>query len=201
MSSRRRALIAAGAVAGVLLGVFAAPAAWIRAESRGRIYSPGAVPPHEVAVVLGAQALPDGTPSPFLAARLDTALELLAQGKVRRLLITGNAAPGRAETGAMLGYLLARGVPPSLIEVDGASADTHASCVHARAAGLSSAIVVSQTFHLPRAIALCRAAGVDAVGAGDDTVRRWAVEWYRGEIREWFAGVKAAADILRDRSG
>ncbi|MDO5697515.1 MAG: ElyC/SanA/YdcF family protein [Dermatophilus congolensis] len=192
--------IAAGIAAALALGSLAASAAWIHTSARGRLHTAESVPPAQVGMVLGAEAYADGTPSPFLAARLNTALALLASGKVQRLLVTGDGSTvGLGETGAMRQYLVDRGVNDALITVDDAGVDTHASCVRAKAAGIDSLTLISQTYHLPRALALCSAAGVEAVGVGDDTMRRYEAEWRSGEIREWFAGLKAVTDVLRDR--
>lgn len=203
MTGRRRAPAAAGVATGlglVALAALAAPATWVHAGSRGRLHSVESVPPAEVAMVLGAEAYADGRPSPFLAARLDTALALLRAGKARRVLVTGDGSTvGLGETGAMRAYLVGHGVSADLIDVDATGVDTHASCVRAKAAGIDSLILVSQTYHLPRALALCAAAGIDAVGVGDDTMRRYGREWRKGRVREWFAGFKAVADVLGDR--
>ncbi len=196
----RRTLAAAGIAAGVALVSLVAPSAWIHASARGRLYAVDSVPPAPIAMVLGAEAYADGTPSPFLAARLDMGLRLLEAGRVQRLLVTGDGSTvGLGETGAMRAYLIQRGVSPDLIDVDDAGVDTHASCVRAKAAGIDSMIVVSQTYHLPRALALCAAVGVDAVGVGDETARRYAQEWQQGQVREWFAALKAVTDVLGDR--
>lgn len=148
-------------------------------------------------MVLGAEAYPEGSPSPALAARLDLGYELLARGVVHRLLLTGDGTtPGLGETGAMARYLTDRGVDPARLDIDPAGVDTHASCRHARARGHTHLVVVSQTFHLPRAIALARACGLDAVGVGDDTFRHARAEWALGEIREHFAALKAVTDVV-----
>lgn len=203
MSPRRRALAVAGIAAGLALGAFAALGAsawWIASASRGRIHTAATVPPTEVGMVLGAQAYADGTPSPFLAARLDTAAALLASGRVQRLLVTGDGSTeGLGETESMRRYLVGKGVSADLIDVDDIGVDTHASCVRAKAAGIDSLVLVSQTYHLPRALALCAATGIDAVGVGDETMRRYADEWRRGELREWVAGLKAVTDVWSDR--
>ena len=125
-------------------------------------------------MVLGAQVYPDGTPSPFLAARLDLAKQLFDAGKVQVLLVSGdNMAPEYNEPDAMRAYLIDAGVPAEKVIADYAGFDTYDSCVRAkRIFGVSKLIMVSQSYHLPRAVATCRTLGVDAAGVGDDTSRQ-----------------------------
>lgn len=84
---------------------------------------------------------------------------------------------------------------------DFAGRDTHDSCVRARQVfGAEHVIVVSQGFHVPRAVALCRAAGLQVDGVGEETMRtRYAATWSRGALREWPAAYKAALDALTRR--
>jgi vancomycin permeability regulator SanA len=64
---------------------------------------------------------------------------------------------------------------------------------------VSAAIVVTQSYHIQRAVALCREAGMDAVGVGDDTARQWPGYWTRAAVREQGAYVKALYDVAIDR--
>lgn len=171
-------------------------------SSRGLVHAPEDVPHTEVGLVLGAGVYPDGTPQPFLAARLDLAADLLRRGKVDRLLLTGD---GRLDThdepAAMRRYLLGLGVADAALALDTDGVDTHESCRRARRVhGVTRATIVSQTYHLPRALALCRAAGIEAVGVGDETMRDAApAVWARGESREILAAVKAGWDAATRR--
>ncbi|MDQ7903953.1 hypothetical protein RB614_05380 [Phytohabitans sp. ZYX-F-186] len=79
---------AAGALA--LTAAVAGSVIWVRTAAGGHIFTAEEVPPAPVALVLGAQVYPDGTPSPFLAARLDVARRLLETGKVRAILVSGD---------------------------------------------------------------------------------------------------------------
>ncbi|MBU7599085.1 YdcF family protein [Streptomyces sp. P38-E01] len=141
------------------------PATWVRLSTEGKHSEPGEAPVAPVAVVFGA-GLWDEEPSPHLAQRLDTAAQLYTAGRVRALLVTGdNSREEYDEPGAMRRYLLGRGVPADRIVADHAGFDTWDSCTRAkRIFGVDRALVVSQGFHVPRAVALCRAAGVDAHG-------------------------------------
>lgn len=126
--------------------------------------------PADLAVVLGNTIEWDGQPSPRLRARLDTALRLYRSGNVRRILVSGGIEePGpRDEAAAMATYLRAQGVPPEAILEDRAGTDTmetarHAAMLVAPGAGL---VVVSQWFHLPRAMLAMRRCGLREV-SGD----------------------------------
>lgn len=188
-----------GGLAAVLVAL--ACAHWVRSSADGYIYDVDSVPEAPVALVLGAQVGDDGQPSAFLAARLEIARQLLADGKVKAILVSGDHGQWTYdEPGAMQSWLVDRGVPADRVVLDHAGFDTYDSCVRAnKIFGVHQAIVVTQAFHLPRAVTLCREQGIDATGVGDDSVRIYEAMWTRGEIREYGAAVKAAADVLTAR--
>ncbi|WP_184957282.1 SanA/YdcF family protein [Paractinoplanes abujensis] len=197
----RRGLTAGALV--VALGVLASAGGelWTRGSARGHVYSEAGVPAAPVAIVLGAQVYDDGSPSPFLAARLDIAKRLLDAGKVRAILVSGDHSrweydePGSSEV-----YLVARGVPASRIALDYAGFDTYDSCARAkRIFGVGEAIVVTQTYHIDRAVALCRTLGIEATGVGDDSVRVYSEPWRNSVVRERGAVLKAVADVVTRR--
>lgn len=152
---------------------------------------PGKAPAAPVALVFGA-GLWDGEPSPYLAHRLDAAAALYEQGKVRAILVTGdNSTEAYDEPGAMRTYLAERGVPKRRITADYAGFDTWDSCARARRIfGVEHALLVSQDFHVRRATALCRAAGVESYAVGVREPRD--VTWLAGGAREVLSAVKAA---------
>jgi vancomycin permeability regulator SanA len=174
---------------------------WVRAQAHGHVYTEAAVPAAPVALVLGAEVYPDGNPSPFLAARLEIARKLLADGKVRAILVSGDHMNwGYNEPGAMFQWLVDRGVPSRRIVLDHAGFDTYDSCARAREVfGVSQAIVVTQSYHIDRAVALCRHLGVEATGVADDTVRIYREPWRNSVGRERGAVVKALGDVISGR--
>ncbi|MFC6021209.1 vancomycin high temperature exclusion protein [Plantactinospora solaniradicis] len=174
---------------------------WIRQSAEDHVYDLAGVPAAPVALVLGAQVNPDGTPSAFLAARLGLAKELLDAGKVRAILVSGDHGRWEYdEPGAMRRWLVDRGVPARQVVEDHAGFDTYDSCLRARRIfGVDRTIVVTQSFHIARAVTVCRRVGLDAVGVGDDSVRRFERAWNWGGFRENFAAVKAAYDVLIGR--
>jgi len=167
----------------------------VRLSAADRVRTEANVPSEPVAVVFGA-GLWDGEPSPYLAHRLDAAARLYAAGKVRVVLVSGdNSTTAYDEPGAMRTYLAAHGVPRQKVVLDYAGFDTWDSCDRAkRVFGVDRAVLVSQDFHIRRALALCAAAGIDAYGVGVDEPHD--ATWYAGGAREVLAATKAAADIL-----
>lgn len=170
------------------------PAVWVQLTGGARVRDVADVPAAPVGVVFGAGLTPDGHPSPYLAHRLDTALALYRAGKVRVLLVTGdNSRTTYDEPGAMRTYLVAHGVPAAKVVVDDAGFDTWDSCSRAkRVFGVERAILVSQDFHIRRALALCEAAGLTVYGVGVDEPHD--ATWYAGGARELLAAGKAALD-------
>lgn len=158
---------------GLLLVAAVLPSTYIELATRRHLVSSETAPAVPWGVVFGAGLAPGGEPSPILAERLETALTLWRTGRVERLLLTGNADPYHDEIRSMRRYLTKGGVPERAISVDLEGVSTFDSCWRARGVfGVQRAILVTQGFHLPRAVFLARAAGIDAVG-----VRAGGVRW------------------------
>jgi vancomycin permeability regulator SanA len=172
-----------------------APATWMHAVADSRVRTVADAPARDVAVVFGA-GLWEGRPSPYLAHRLDTAAELYRTGKVKVVLVTGdNSRVEYDEPDAMRTYLTERGVPDERIVSDYAGFDTWDSCVRAKKIfGVERALLVSQGFHIRRAVALCRSAGVESYGVG--VAEPHDATWYYGGVREMFAAGKASLDAV-----
>ncbi|GAA3753749.1 vancomycin permeability regulator SanA [Spinactinospora alkalitolerans] len=159
--------IALGALA--LAALAFTPVTWLHVSTADHRDALADAPARPVAIVLGAGLTPDGRPTPSLARRLDIAAELYRSGRVEAILATGdNSLDSYNETDAMRGHLIEAGVPEAKAAGDYAGFSTWDSCVRAREVfGVEKATVVTQSFHLPRAVALCRAAGIEAGGVGD----------------------------------
>lgn len=163
------------------------------------IMPPADVQPAQAALVLGAYVFPDGRPSAMVEDRLIMAESLYKAGKVKKILISGDH--GRVEydeVNAMRRYLEAKGVPTADIFMDHAGFDTYDSMYRARDVfQVHSAVVVTQRFHLPRAVWLARQMGLEAEGVVAD---RWVYDkasYY--EAREVLARVKAFGEWLFQR--
>ncbi|MEU3410194.1 SanA/YdcF family protein [Streptomyces sp. NPDC006658] len=180
-------------MAGCVLALL--PATWLRLSTADRLRGTADVPRAEVAVVFGA-GLWHGRPSPYLAHRLDAAATLYRAGRVEVVLVTGdNSREDYDEPDAMRAYLTRHGVPDGRIVGDYAGFDTWDSCVRAkRIFGVDRAVLISQDFHIRRAVALCEAAGVDSYGVG--VAAEHDATWYYGGTRELFAAGKAALDAV-----
>ncbi|MFI8075401.1 vancomycin high temperature exclusion protein [Streptomyces sp. NPDC086033] len=171
------------------------PSTWMYVVTGDRLRTTADVPRTEVAVVFGA-GLWDGEPSPYLAHRLDAAAKLYRENRIEVVLVTGdNSREDYDEPDAMRAYLTRHGVPDTRIVSDYAGFDTWDSCVRARKIfGVHKAVLISQGFHIRRAVALCQAAGVTSYGIGVDA--KHDATWYYGGTRELFAAGKAAADVV-----
>jgi vancomycin permeability regulator SanA len=199
---RRRSVVLLGAGLVTLALVLAlGPLAWVSWSSRGHVYTVDDAPSVPVALVLGAGLNPDGSPSAFLEARLRVAKALYDSGRARVILVSGdNQVSNYDEPTAMRDWLVVNGIPAAAVVRDFAGRDTYDSCVRAnRIFGVDHALIVSQGFHLPRAVAICRAVGIDADGVGDWTARTYADIWAAGERREKLAATKAVLDVVSDR--
>jgi len=184
------------AIAGVPVAALVAVNAWIVGTTAEHRYQQVAdVPARQVAIVPGALVYHDGRPSDVLADRLQTAVELYQAGKVGKILASGDHGRVRYdEVNAMRRWLLARGVASEDVFMDHAGFDTCDTMQRAqRVFRVASAVVVTQDFHLPRAVYLARQAGIDAVGVKADRHR------YRKEVqntlRESVARVKSFAEV------
>lgn len=196
---RSRRLRVAGWALAAAAALALAPAAWVQAVGQTRVVAdPRAVRPGGVAIVLGAGLAAGGSPSPYLRRRLDAAAELYAAGQVTTILASGDGVlASHDEPGAMRDWLLAHGVPDSAIVLDREGVDTTASCVRARTVfGVDRAVVITQDYHLRRALFSCRSAGIDAVGIGASAQSAKPVQALWWHVREAPASVKAAWDAI-----
>jgi SanA protein len=166
--------------------------------SKPRTFSAKDVSPHRVAIVFGAGLWRDGTPTPVLRDRVQTAANLYFDSKVEKLLMSGdNRTLDYNEPESMRQYALSLGVPDGAIVLDYAGRRTYDTCYRARDIfGVQSAILVTQGFHLPRALFLCNMLGVNGVGVPAD------LQYYRKasraiwEFREVLATIDSINDIL-----
>ena len=154
------------------------------------------VPGRAVAIVLGASVY-QGVPSPVLAARAHAAAELFLSGKVQQIFISGDDSPYHDEVTPTKKYLMQSGVPAENIVLDREGFDTFLSMYHARRLySITSAIVVTQDFHMPRALFLARGVGIDAVGLEADEGQSPLYSYAREIPAMW----KALLDLLlRDK--
>ena len=172
--------------------------AWVDWRYAPSIYTPEGAPTARVALVLGARAYPSGRLSAMLRDRVDTAVALYRAGKVDKLVMSGARGADYDEPGSMQARAIELGAPAADIQLDYGGLRTYDSCYRAREVyRIEEAIVVTQQFHLPRALFLCESLGVRVVGVIADQ-RAYSVRslaW--SELRETPATFLALVDVLR----
>lgn len=162
-----------------------------------RTYSIETVPSTPVAIVFGAGLWRDGSPTTILKDRITTASELFFSGKVQKILMSGdNSYLDYNEPGAMREYALSLGVPEAAIVLDYAGRRTYDTCYRARAIfGIHQAILVTQRFHLPRALYTCNALGLKAIGVASDRRTYNLMSLLYWNMRELPATLTAVLDV------
>jgi SanA protein len=190
--------LTSGAVALVLVMVGANGYILLR-EQGNSTRKIGEVPAAEAAIVPGAQVRPNGTMSAMLADRVRQAARLWHAGKVEKVLVSGDHHTwAYDEPDTMRKVLVKHGVPPRDVFEDHAGFDTWATMVRARSIfNVEDAVVVTNGFHMPRALFLAEEAGIEATGLDAD-FHQWGYQGQRSSIREVFSRVKAIADITLD---
>ena len=154
------------------------PPAGIFLETNGRVYSADDTPEdYEYAIVLGASVV-NGRLSHMLEDRIKPAVSLYKSGKVSKLLLSGDyQSDDYNEVGAMRRYALESGIPDEDILLDYSGFSTYETVSRAKKLfGIDRAVIVTQRYHLYRALHIARSFGMDAVGADA------ALRGYRGQI-------------------
>jgi len=146
--------------------------------SKKLVFSISDAPPKPAAIVFGAGLWRDGRPTPVLRDRVAAAAQLYFSGKVKKLLMSGdNRFEYYNEPASMQAYALELGVPAEDIVLDYAGRRTYDTCYRARHIfKLDDVILVTQGFHLPRALSMCNALGISAIGVPAD---QYAQQAYR----------------------
>ena len=165
--------------------------------ANGKFYNAADVPVRRVAIVFGAGLWRNGSPTPVLADRVTQAANLYFAGKVEKLLMSGdNRFVDYNEPEAMRQLALTLGVPDNAIVLDYAGRRTYDTCYRAKAIfKVDQAILVTQTFHMPRAIYLCNHLGITSIGVESDlqVYRKSSLLYWN--VRELFATVAALWDV------
>ncbi len=170
---------------------------WVGLYARSRAYAVADAPTRRVAIVFGAGLWRDGSPTPVLEDRVTTAVELYRAGKVEKLLLSGdNRFVHYNEPAAMQRLAISLGVPERDIVLDYAGRRTYDTCYRAGAIfGVRQAILVTQAFHLPRAVYTCNRLGVEAVGVCADRRVYEPFSMLYWNVRELLATLTALLDV------
>lgn len=198
---RWRLLVVVGVATLVLASV---PWLWTTLSAHGHVYDEADAPAADVVIVLGTAVADDRrSPGDRLIGRLDTAAALVAAGRARVVLVSGDGGGSSGnETAVMTAYLTDRlGIDPRRIVADPFGLDTYDSCARARDVyGITRALVVTQGYHLRRAVTLCRHLGIDTDGVRARCVDCSTLSLAVKAVRDYLASGKAAWDALRRRA-
>lgn len=186
-------------IIGAFLGILWLWPWWVEQRYRALIVPATEAPAERVAIVFGARVYTNGRLSSMLRDRVDTAIDLYKAGKVQKLLVSGdNQFADYDEPGAMMNYAIAQGVPAADVQPDYGGRRTYDSCYRAKQIfQVSSAILVTQDFHLPRALFLCDQLGIEAVGVPADRRTYDPRSIAFSETREIPALAVALFDVIR----
>jgi SanA protein len=192
-------LVGAVALAGTLL-------AWLAERRLDRMAEAWSfsdiarMPSVDVALVLGTAPIgPEGGPNRYFVYRLDAAAALWKAGKAKILLVSGSrTGESYDEPAAMEAGLIERGVPAAAIKRDNEGFRTRASVLRARDVfGQSRVLIVSQRFHLGRALYIAHQAGIEAWGVDARAVDNPYSVWT--ELRRYPSALVGMAEVWIDR--
>ena len=152
------------------IALISLPRLFMLAAAGKNTYQVDDVPSVRAAIVFGAGLTASGAPTAVLKDRVTTAVNLYQAGKVEKILMSGdNSHISYNEPGAMKSYALDLGMPEEDIVLDYAGRRTYDTCYRAGAIfQLDQAILVTQKFHLSRALYTCNGLGVESVGVEAD---------------------------------
>jgi vancomycin permeability regulator SanA len=203
MIQRRRLIYRLAAAAFVAILVVSAPWLWTVISARDHLYDEASAPAADVVIVLGAQVAADrSSPQARLAGRLQTAAALVTSGRSRVILVSGDGGGTSGDEAAVMTSYLTQelGVDGRHVVADRFGLDTYDSCARARAVyGVRRALIVTQSYHLSRAVTLCRQLGLDIDGVRARCEGCSATSLAEKAVRDYFACGKAALDTVRRR--
>lgn len=158
----------------IFLGLLAAlvilPRPLVSLRYRDSIHHVEEAPASPIAIVFGAGLTRSGHATVVLADRVRTAVDLYRSGKVSRILLSGwSSGDGYDEPEAMARLAIEMGIPQEHLVLDRGGSRTFESCSRAaKDHGIEEAVLVTQRYHLPRALVTCNALGISAQGVVAD---------------------------------
>lgn len=191
----------------VILSVFGAGLVFIvginwqvRRRFRDWILSIDEVGSQGVAIVFGAGVYQEsGRPSLVLRDRIDTAAKLVETGKTDSVILSGDGSTKSVEVDGMARYAVEIGIPEKMLVLDRAGYRTYETCIRACAEfGVRNALLVTQNFHLPRALLICNSVGLEAVGVRADQSRYSLLSHLVWALRESLATAYAWLEVIKN---
>ncbi|MBN1700229.1 MAG: YdcF family protein [Spirochaetales bacterium] len=167
----------------------------VNSKYRHRIFPVTEVQKRYVCMVLGASVWKNKLPSHILEDRLRVGIALYEEGRVEKLLLSGDHGRDEYdEVNVMKNYVASQGIDVKDIFTDHAGFRTYDSLYRARDVfGIKSLIIVTNSFHLPRALYIANRLGIDAIGVPSD-LRIYQTQT-KNKVREFFARILAFVDI------
>ncbi|MFA4886216.1 MAG: ElyC/SanA/YdcF family protein [Desulfotomaculaceae bacterium] len=168
---------------------------YVRIKGSKYIVRPQDLPGAQAAIVLGAYVFTDGELCEMLADRIETAVELYKNDKVKKIIMSGDH--GRKdydEVNSMRIYAEKLGIPTADIFMDHAGFSTYDSMYRSKEIfQVDTAVIVTQAYHLPRAVYTARSLGLTAVGIEADKHIYAGAGYY--SLRETPARIKAFLEV------
>jgi len=168
----------------------------IQKVEQKNIFTLETIPQKEIAIVFGAGVKDNGAPSDALYDRLTVAANLYNEGKVIKILVSGDNSTQNYNEPEVMSQTLQNdfAIPAGAISEDYAGRRTYDTCIRAKEIwGISEAILVTQDFHLPRAIYTCSAIGVESIGISASLQPYIFDSFYL--VREYVATLKMLVDL------
>lgn len=165
-------------------------------NKRHNLNDPKNIPTRQIALVFGAGVSSDGTPTPYLKQRIETAINLYMTGKVKKILMSGdNSSKHYNEPTAMKEYAVNHGVKDQDVIIDYAGFNTYDSCYRAKTIfDVHEALVITQGYHLPRAVMTCNDLGIKTDGvAATKNGRDFTITYI---MREYISTTKSTLQLL-----
>ncbi len=183
----------------LLVVVFFAINRWIVYSASSAMMSDASGLPKADAILVPGARIYAGEVSGILAQRLDAAIEAFSAGASKKILVSGDySSPYYDEAQAMKKYLERHGIASGAIVLDHAGFSTYDTLYRAKHVfEVQSIIIVTQDFHLPRALFIARRLGLEAVGFSASKTPLSPEQSFRSDWREPLARFKAVYDVLR----
>lgn len=165
----------------------------VQMKYRDKIVTGDSLTPPNIGLVFGAGLKAKGQPGAVLEDRIITAIKLFQDGKVGKIIMSGdNRDVNHNEAQAMKNFALEQGLPEDAIILDHAGLNTYDSCYRVRKVfGLNKIVLITQKYHLTRALYICNELGIDALGVpaedrGYSKQSKYSFREYLASLQAWF---------------